>query len=385
MWVIPFNNHSEATNPICSVGVMFESDKSPKTDTPPEEEFAEFCKRYPSIGKQFENAKAVRKWVSSPRIQYSSAKLFEGRYFALPHAAAFIDPLFSTGINLTAHAVNLVGDALLESFRTGTLQAARLRTAESQVLHKVKVYDRLVATSFKAFRSFEMWNAWFRIWEIGTYFNTLGAMRCILKYEQTGDEAFLRQRFDKRYASPLAYGVRGYAELFDRMSALVDQVDRGELEEAAAVDGMYAALARFDAMPSFISRRDRKDRTMGTFTLLPLTRMFLWGRTRGPADSRHYYGFSLATFCKMILKSDRSYRRHHAGVRTQPLRDMVLVRSSNEPPSQVGVPASAAVRAIAIPPREERALDGLAAANEAGGGTLHGGVLAAAARLAPMR
>jgi FADH2 O2-dependent halogenase len=323
----------------------------------------------------------VRRWVSSPRIQYSSTKLFEGRYFALPHAAAFIDPLFSTGINLTAHAVNLVGDALVESFRTGTLQAERLRTAESQVLHKVKVYDRLVSTSFKAFRSFALWNAWFRIWEIGTYFNTLGAMRCILKYEQTGDVAYLRQRFDRRYAAPLAYGVEGYAELFDRMTALVEQVDRGELDEAAAVDGIYAALARFPAMPSFISRRDRADRTMGTFTLLPLTRMFLWGRTRGPADTRHYYDFSLATFTRMILQSERSYRRHHAGVRTQPLRDMVLARSSNEPRSEVGTPASAAVRPLAVPPREERALEALAPANDAAAG----GAIAAAAQLAPAR
>jgi FADH2 O2-dependent halogenase len=384
MWVIPFNNHAQATNPLCSVGVMFESDKSPKTDLPPEEEFAAFLARYPSIGEQFKTAKAVRNWVSSPRIQYSSTRLWEGRYFALPHAAAFIDPLFSTGINLTAHAVNLLGDALIESFRTGRLQAERLRTVESQVLHKVAVYDRLVATSFKAFRSFELWNAWFRLWEIGTYFNTLGAMKCILRYEQTGDVAFLRERFDRRYASPLAFGVAGYAELFERMASLVDQVDRGELAEAAAVDEIYAALARFPAMPSFISRRDRKARTMGTFTLLPLVRMFLWGRTRGPADTRHYYDFSLATFCKAILRSERAYRRHHAGVRTQPLRDMVLARSSNEPPSSLGVPASAAVRPLAVPRREERDLEALAPANDAIAGG-EGGGLPVAVHLAPVR
>ncbi len=354
MWVIPFNNHAQSTNTLCSVGVMFESEKSPKTDASPEEEFEAFLARYPSIGEQFKTAKAVRKWVSSPRIQYSSSKLWEGRYFALPHAAAFIDPLFSTGLNLTAHAVNLLGDALIDSFRSGRLHTERLRTLERQVLNKVSVYDKLVATSFKAFRSFELWNAWYRVWEIGTYFNTLGAMRCILKHEQTGDPAFLRARFSEEYASPLAYGVQGYASLFDSMSTLVGKVDRGELDEVAGVNAMYEELARFPAMPTFISRRERSVRTIGTFTLGRLIRMFIWGKTRGPADTKHYYDFSLVTFCRAILASWRSYRRRRAGVAVQPLWDMLFERSSNEARAEVGIPARTQARPLEVPPREDR-------------------------------
>ena len=120
MWVIPFNNHSQATNTLCSVGVMFHSDKQPKSNCSAEEEFEEFLARFPSIAKQFKNAKAVRKWVSSPRIQYSSTRVWRGRYFALPHAAAFIDPLFSTGLNLSFHAINLLGEALMNPFTAGT-------------------------------------------------------------------------------------------------------------------------------------------------------------------------------------------------------------------------------------------------------------------------
>jgi FADH2 O2-dependent halogenase len=355
MWVIPFNNHSDATNTLCSVGVMFDSERFPRTDVPPEEEFAAFLARYPSIREQFRSAKAVRKWVSSPRIQYSSSRLYEDRYFALPHAAAFIDPLFSTGLNLMAHTVNVLGDVLVDSFGAGKLDVDRLRALEAQVLRKVAVYDRLVATSFKAFHSFDLWNAWYRVWEIGTYFNTLGAMRCILEHERTGDPAWLRARFDELYAAPLAFSVPGYEELFEETSALVDRVVGGELPEGDAIDAMYRALARFDAMPPFITRREREVRTIGTFTLGRLLRMFAWGKTLGPAATRHYYAFSLGAFGKMILASQRAYRRRRKGVRSQPLRDMVFERSSNEPRAALGVPARAWVRSLEVPRRIERA------------------------------
>lgn len=332
MWVIPFDNHEEATNKLCSVGVMFDPRKFPKTDLSPEQEFENFLALYPSIGKQFAAAKSVRKWVSSPRIQYSSSKLSCGRYFALPHAAVFIDPLFSTGLNLTAHAVNVLGDILLESFERRELQSERLKTLEQQVVHKVKVFDKLVATSFKSFRSFELWNAWYRVWEIGTYFNTLGAMRCLMQYRQTADMAFLKSRFGALYAAPLAYSVAGYAELFDHMSAAVDMVEDGSCSEAAAIQTIYAELERFKAMPNFITRREPELRTLGTFTLSRLLRMFVWGKTRGPADTKHYYDFTTRSFAGEIASTMLKYAGRHVPVQLQPLWDMLFESSSNKAP-----------------------------------------------------
>jgi FADH2 O2-dependent halogenase len=329
MWVIPFDNHAQATNNLCSVGVMFDSQKHPKTDATPEQEFAAFLGRYPSIAEQFVAAKSVRKWVSSPRIQYSSSKLSVGRYFALPHAAAFIDPLFSTGLNLTAHAVNVLGDILIDSFKSGQLHVERLQKLERQIIHKVEIYDKLVSRSFKAFKNFDLWNAWYRVWEVGTYFNTLGAMRCIMKYNQTGDPAYLRARFEGKYAAPLAYGVDGYAQLLDGMAAIVDRVAAGEFDETSAVDAIYAQLEEFPAMPSFISRRERQVRTIGTFTLSRLLRMFVWGKLSGPLDTRHYYDFNVTTFASEIVTNLCSYLRRQSGVSVQPLWDMFAARSSN--------------------------------------------------------
>lgn len=330
MWVIPFDNHEQATNKLCSVGVMFDPRKFPKTDISPEQEFAEFLQRYPSIGEQFDSARAVRKWVSTPRIQYSCTKLSAGRYFALPHAAAFIDPLFSTGLNLTAHAVNTLADVLLDAFRTGELDQQRLRGIEKQVMRKVEIFDRLVATSFDTFRSFPLWNAWYRIWEIGTYFNALGAMRCLMKYRETGDKRDLRARLAAPWAEPLAWSVEGYPMLFENSAAAVERFVRGECTEAESVRAIYAELDHFDSMPSFITRREEEIRTIGTFTVPRLLRMYLWGRMRGPADTKRYYDFTVGSFLGEITSTYLPYLSRHALLPLQPLWDMFFSRSSNQ-------------------------------------------------------
>ena len=71
-WVIPFNNNPLSTNPIISVGLTIDPRRYPKPEMSAEQEFNEFLKRYPSVAEQFKDGKAVRPWVSTGRLQYSS-------------------------------------------------------------------------------------------------------------------------------------------------------------------------------------------------------------------------------------------------------------------------------------------------------------------------
>ena len=222
------------------------------------------------------------------------------------------------------------------------------QTLERQILRKVTIYDRLVATSFMSFRSFAVWNAWYRVWEIGTYFNTLGAMKSILKYEQTRNRAFLKERFNSVYAAPLAFGVEGYATLFDTMANEVEKIDRGEINEEAGVKNLYSALQKFDVMPSFITRREEFIRTIGTFTLWRLVRMFLWGRFRGPSHARHYYAFSLPSFCIMAARALSQYRTRHRAMLLQPLVDMLREQSRNTSVARPAKTASDRIRPLTL-------------------------------------
>ncbi|MCB0196507.1 MAG: tryptophan 7-halogenase, partial [Anaerolineae bacterium] len=99
LWVIPFNNHPRATNPLCSVGLMLDPRVYPQSATlSAEEEFFAILDQFPSMRVQFQSAKAVRDWTRTGRLQYSAKQVVGDRFCLLGHAAGFIDPLFSKGL-----------------------------------------------------------------------------------------------------------------------------------------------------------------------------------------------------------------------------------------------------------------------------------------------
>ena len=118
LWVIPFDNHPQSTNPLCSVGLMLDPCVYPADSSlSPEEEFYSFIERFPAIRSQFRAAKAVRNWTRTGRIQYSSQTIVGNRYCLLGHAAGFIDPLYSKGLYATSMSISLLAHLLLNAQR----------------------------------------------------------------------------------------------------------------------------------------------------------------------------------------------------------------------------------------------------------------------------
>ncbi len=60
-----------------------------------------FLARYPTIGAQFADAEPIRDFTYSPRLAFRANLAAGDSWAMLPSAAAFVDPLFSTGIPLT--------------------------------------------------------------------------------------------------------------------------------------------------------------------------------------------------------------------------------------------------------------------------------------------
>ena len=81
LWVIPFGNHAQATNPLCSVGLMLDPRIYPiRKNVSPEEEFYSFIEKFPNINSQLRSAKPVRNWTRTERIQYTSKKIVGDAY-----------------------------------------------------------------------------------------------------------------------------------------------------------------------------------------------------------------------------------------------------------------------------------------------------------------
>jgi len=95
-----------------------------------------FLAGFPSVGAQFAGAVPTRPFSYTPRIAYRASAAAGPGWALLPSAAAFVDPLFSTGIPLALLGIERLGrilgeawgspemDARLEEYGAVTLQEA---------------------------------------------------------------------------------------------------------------------------------------------------------------------------------------------------------------------------------------------------------------------
>jgi FADH2 O2-dependent halogenase len=187
MWIIPFDNHPASINPVCSVGLQLDPRSRPKPDgVDPHEEFRALIADYPEIVRQFENAKPVREWVSSGRLQYSSSRVVGDRWCLLSHSAGFVDPLFSRGLSNTVEVMSLAASLLLAAAADDDFSEARLKPIETLQNNTIAANDVLVHGAYLSFRDFRLWNAWFRIWGLTQVYGVTRLLRALTAFEQTG-------------------------------------------------------------------------------------------------------------------------------------------------------------------------------------------------------
>jgi tetracycline 7-halogenase / FADH2 O2-dependent halogenase len=242
LWVIPFDNHPESTNPLCSVGLLLDPRQHPaRDDLTPEAEFYDFVSQYPSMAAQFADARAVREWVRAGRLQYSSKQVVGDRWALMGHAAGFIDPLFSKGLYSSLTAVFILAHRLIEAQKTGDYSAEAFTDLEVTTGNFVRAADRLVANSYRSFKSHKLWQAYSVMWLLGAYTELvrLNMMRAQAK----GDR---QAYYDQLVTLKLVGG--GFPE-FD---SVADRVD-GIIESADLDDDQAVATAVADINAIFRS------------------------------------------------------------------------------------------------------------------------------------
>jgi tetracycline 7-halogenase / FADH2 O2-dependent halogenase len=310
MWVIPFNNHRESTNPLCSVGLVLNREVHPETGMDAEEEFWSFVHRFPAVQRQFEQAQAVRNWISTGRLQYGSRDIVGHRYCLLSHAGFFIDPLYSTGLALTAATVDLLSRQLLESFRTGDFAVERFQPINDFFHLNIAYLDTVVGSSFVAFRDAELWDSWFRVWVVGLLIGTELNANIYLKYVETKDPAVLERSGREPYTALLGGAFPEWRQLYERALEEMDRVRRGEVppkQAAAAIRGLFKDLP---FVPTYFRWSDPAMRTTPAFTVWGMTRMYFWYRLRAPKAMRHrLFDWSPLTAYGVIWKALRENSR----------------------------------------------------------------------------
>jgi len=300
MWVIPFNNHIDATNPLCSVGLMLNRELYPETGMDPEEEFFSIVNRHPGMLKQFKKAKPVRNWISTGRIQYGAKQLAGHRYCLLSHAAGFIDPLFSSGLVLTTATIDLIAGQLFNSFKTNDFSAEAFQHLNDYFQTNVRFFDRVVGNSYTSFRDNELWDAWFRVWVVGLLVGTELNAKIYMKYIETGDKKAL----DVKNTGVVGSDFKQFRDLFERADELMVGVRAGSIAPKVAAHTIREMFRGLDYVPTYFQWHDPKVRTTPAFTIGGMTRMYFWYLLKSP---RHVfdelYGWKPFTAYKYIFDS----------------------------------------------------------------------------------
>ena len=130
------------------------------TDAEPAALWRTLLDRYPTIGELFIDARPTRPIGFLPSVQHRQARAAGTRWALLPHAYAFVDPLFSTGIAWSLRAVERLAlafdDASGGARRPG---AATLERYDGALSAEADQIDLIVAGAYEALAHFDLFAA----------------------------------------------------------------------------------------------------------------------------------------------------------------------------------------------------------------------------------
>jgi FADH2 O2-dependent halogenase len=284
MWVIPFDNHHQSANQLCSVGITLDIDRYPLDENvTAEAEFWEIVQRYPSVAKQFEHARPARPFVRVGRTQFSSQRIIGDRFCMLPHASDFVDPLFSVGLAVTVSAVDSLAHRLIEAARDNDYPTEKFQYVEQWTKSTFDQADELVAGCYTAFGDFALWNAFYRVWMINQTYGPLSAIDIWLRYQATRDKRVFEMLEQQPHRGVGAADMPQMRELLSNTAHEVRLVDKGELTPAAAAERIFAHLAASNLAPAPWNMLDAEAHCpSGTFGVLNVLKVFAWAKLGGP-------------------------------------------------------------------------------------------------------
>jgi FADH2 O2-dependent halogenase len=289
MWVIPFDNDRDCTNPLCSVGLQLDCQRYAKTDEPPQQEFERIVSQFPSMARQFEVLRPARDWVSTGRLQYSSKQTVGDRFCLLAQASGAIDALFSRGMSNTLESINALAAWLLAALADDNLSAERFEYIERLQQSTLDWNDQLVHCSYVSFQDFDLWNAWHRIWIIGTFFGWLRLNKIHQQFQQKRDPVVFSKLDDPPYIGLMCPDLDAYRQLFTAAVTEIEAVEWGISSPTTATETIIALLQMADFVPPLFRISNMEQRHTPRFDIQSMVGMFAWLRSAAPPHLEELY------------------------------------------------------------------------------------------------
>jgi FADH2 O2-dependent halogenase len=302
MWVIPFDNHLRGTNPLVSVGLNLDPRIHPVPDCSPEEEFAQFVARFPDIAPQFENARPVREWVRTGRLQYTSKQTIGYRWCLTSHAAGFVDALFSRGLSNSFEIINALGHRLLAAIRDDDFAVERFAYVQELEQRQLDFNDNLVANAYTSFSDWRLWDAWFRVWSLGQILATFEINRAYATFVKDHDPATL-SRLERLAPDGAIPDYAPARELIGQVSMLCRAVAAGEAKAVDAADEILRLLRQAPFVPPAFGLAEPANQWTDATTRKILSTL-RWARTTAPPEIGKLTHEGLTLFMRMRFAKD---------------------------------------------------------------------------------
>lgn len=253
IWIIPFNNVPGATNPLCSVGLNLDLRRFPESDLSPEQEFWQFVSRFPTIARQLENAKPVRNWVGTRRLQYSSKASLGYRFCLMAHAAGFADAQFAGGLTITVDIINALVNPLLKALADDDFALERFENVERLQQELLDNHDQACNCFYVSLSDFDLWNAWLRVFVAGAVSVEGSVFQVLDKYRRTGDSSLLVE-FDGPEHRYKLLDNSGYKTFLGAVISEIEAVEEGRIAPAEAASRILTLLDKADLTLSGIGK-----------------------------------------------------------------------------------------------------------------------------------
>jgi len=154
MWVLRFGNG------VTSAGIAVTDEVAAELKlSEGESAWRRFLSRFPTIAAQFADAEVIREFTWMPRLASRTRAAAGPGWAMLPSAAAFVDPLFSTGMPLALLGVERIGK-ILESGLHHDQMPNRLREYGAITLAEADHTAQFIAACYAAFPRFETFAAY---------------------------------------------------------------------------------------------------------------------------------------------------------------------------------------------------------------------------------
>jgi FADH2 O2-dependent halogenase len=153
IWVLRFNNGLVSAGVAATPRLAEELRLSDG-----EEAWTRLLSRFPTICEQFADARPVRPFVYANRLPFRSGIAAGGNWALLPSAAAFVDPLLSTGFPLTLFGIDRLARMIEESWERPDFAKA-LEAYAAATLEEADRAALLVSALYASFSDFELFAA----------------------------------------------------------------------------------------------------------------------------------------------------------------------------------------------------------------------------------